>query len=314
MHLIPDNLVDPPQEYHSLVLRILESHCKTLEYIKPEYKYLPQSPPSFKALLIDVYGTLVCSGVGDISISEETNEDSHFFTSVMCSLDNSSIWLSKAKNESILPSQLFRNLILESHRKSRLEGISYPEVNILQIWNQLLFQWGGEDLYNQLNLESIISIATRYECLVNPVWLYDGVETSLKSIRDAGIPIGIISNSQFYTPIMLEYFLKSSLEEFGIQQDISTWSYHEGIGKPSTDLYSIARGKVKSRFGLDPEDCLYLGNDMLKDVAASKSLGFKTGLFCGDTRSLRLRENEEKCKDVQPDWCFSDWSELIIQD
>ena len=40
--------------------------------------------------------------------------------------------------------------------------------------------------------------------------------------------------------------------------------------------------------GLAPAAIFYLGNDITKDVLPARELGFRTGLFAGDARSLRL--------------------------
>jgi putative hydrolase of the HAD superfamily len=49
---------------------------------------------------------------------------------------------------------------------------------------------------------------------------------------------------------------------------------------------------------------------MLKDIWPATQLGFKTALFAGDGRSLRLREDDERCRAVQPDLVIDHLSQL----
>ena len=57
---------------------------------------------------------------------------------------------------------------------------------------------------------------------------------------------------------------------------------------------------MKAR-GIDPTRTLYVGNDMLNDVYAAHEAGFKTVLFAGDRRSLRLRKDRPEVADLSPD-------------
>jgi len=56
---------------------------------------------------------------------------------------------------------------------------------------------------------------------------------------------------------------------------------------------------------------LYIGNDMLNDIYPAKKAGFRTALFAGDARSLRLRENDPKCKDLSADIIITDLIQIL---
>jgi putative hydrolase of the HAD superfamily len=56
---------------------------------------------------------------------------------------------------------------------------------------------------------------------------------------------------------------------------------------------------------------LYIGNDMLNDIYPAKMAGFKTALFAGDARSLRLRENHPKCQNLYADLVITDLVQVI---
>ncbi len=75
-------------------------------------------------------------------------------------------------------------------------------------------------------------------------------------------------------------------------------------------MYECAANEV-TKMGYLPEQVLYVGNDMLKDIVPANSVGFKTGLFAGDQRSLRLGQMTTESADLiltelaQIDECIS---------
>ena len=60
---------------------------------------------------------------------------------------------------------------------------------------------------------------------------------------------------------------------------------------------SAALGKL----GISPAEAVFIGNDMLKDIMPASVTGYKTALFAGDKRSLRLRKDHDACSNIKPD-------------
>jgi putative hydrolase of the HAD superfamily len=50
---------------------------------------------------------------------------------------------------------------------------------------------------------------------------------------------------------------------------------------------------------------------MLNDIYPAKMVGFKAGLFAGDARSLRLRENHPKCQNLFADLVITDLVQIL---
>jgi putative hydrolase of the HAD superfamily len=124
----------------------------------------------------------------------------------------------------------------------------------------------------------------------NPVYPMPGMRETIDSIRGKGLNLGIISNAQFYTPIILAAFCQTGIEELGFDRSLTFFSYCFGKGKPDLFLYEYAVLAI-AEMGFQPEQVLYVGNDMTKDMVPAKTVGFKTGLFAGDQRSLRLGQH-----------------------
>ena len=74
------------------------------------------------------------------------------------------------------------------------QGIDYPEVDIIRIWQQVL---GLDDM------PWVKDFALEYELIVNPVYPMPGLEELLSACNTRKMPMGIISNAQFYTVYLL---------------------------------------------------------------------------------------------------------------
>ena len=61
---------------------------------------------------------------------------------------------------------------------------------------------------------------------------------------------------------------------------------------------------------LGPAEVLAVGNDMLNDVLPARETGFRTALFAGDARSLRLREGDPRLDVFSPDLVLTDLDQL----
>ena len=62
--------------------------------------------------------------------------------------------------------------------------------------------------------------------------------------------------------------------------------------------------------GIAAAETVFVGNDMLNDVMPASRAGFRTALFAGDQRSLRLRTGDARVAEVTPDLILTDLSQL----
>jgi putative hydrolase of the HAD superfamily len=246
-----------------------------------------------KCVLFDIYGTLFISGSGDISLagkkSSEIEEINQLLTKYTIH-----------KSPQTLLNEFYR-AIKTRHEELRNRGVDFPEINIDRIWMKVL-QKDDTDIVRQFAVE--------FELIVNSVYPMPNLEKMLSACRDRNILMGIISNAQFYTPYLFEWFLNSDLNDLGFDPDLVFYSYRFEVAKPSPVLFRIAAEKLEAK-GIPPSCVLYLGNDMLNDIYPAKGIGFQTALFAGDKRSLRLRSDDPRCKNLSADLVITDLSQLI---
>ena len=263
-----------------------------------------ETPGKIRAVLFDIYGTLLISGTGDISLAsplqgifgmKEILAKSGFTTSF------------ERIGDTI--SDLLERSIRERHEELHQIGVDYPEVDIRDIWKKVLAAlWIDGQLDDNPSGKPVDLLALRYELAVNPVWPMPGFPEIVGRLRKAGYLTGIVSNAQFYTALILEAITDKSLEQLGFGKNLCAWSYELSRSKPSPEVFRGPLAEL-SNGGIFPSEVLYVGNDMLNDVTAASDAGCRTALFAGDRRSLRLREGDKRV-DVEPDMIITELSQL----
>ena len=247
-----------------------------------------------KAILFDVYGTLVVSRSGDMDSHVLSHEQKRVLAGV---LRRHGI---AGTPENIIDS--LKRAIENDHENLRQAGIDYPEVDIVRVWETVL---GNRDTVR------VKAFALEYEMVVNPVYPMPGLEDLLSTCRGQNRLLGIISNAQFFTPRLLERLLGASLDKCGFDPQLTFFSYRFRSAKPSSFMFEKA-AEVFSQRRVDPASVLYVGNDMRNDILPAKTVGFKTALFAGDLRSLRKRGDDARCRYLVPDVIITDLRQLIV--
>jgi putative hydrolase of the HAD superfamily len=235
-----------------------------------------------RAALFDIYGTLFISGSGDVQVAEKKVTKKRFA---------SLLKRYGADFDADEVKECFFHEIEKRHEKLRQSGVAFPEVEIDRVWMRVL---------SLQELTTAREFATEYEMLFNPVWPMPFLRVLLKRLREKGIVMGIISNAQFFTALLFEHFLGSNMRDLGFNEKLLFYSFEHGCAKPSLTLFEMARERLKD-LGIAPRATVYAGNDMLNDVYPAHRVGFQTALFAGDLRSLRLREDDERCRSLSPE-------------
>ena len=265
-----------------------------------------------RAVLFDIYGTLLISGTGDIGMHSESVPEACLLEALA-----SAGFDPAPGGDSLAPAArrgvtLLVESIEEAHARRRAEGVEFPEVEIREIWRTVLARLAAEDLLDAAGGRDsrLERLAIEYECRVNPVWPMPGMPDVLAALKDRGMTLGIVSNAQFYTPMTLGALCGKPLEELGFDPDLCSWSFAHLAAKPSVSVYEAVLEPLRRSTGIRPDETLYIGNDMLKDVWTATQAGCRTALFAGDARSLRLREDDSRAQGLRPDLVVTELSQL----
>lgn len=258
--------------------------------------HLPRIP-GIRCVVFDVYGTLLVSGAGELAAGSGESESprKRAFQRVL-----SEYGPPKGHRLQQAVADLerrYRETIEAAHRSARAAGALQPEVDVRDIWRRILpdASAGPEEC------------ALTYELAANPVWPMPRALDTISELRRRGFQVAVVSNAQFYTPVLLETLFDRSLEDLGIAPAI--WSWEHGVAKPDPRLFRHLGERLPASTSLDMT--LYVGNDMLNDVATAHGAGAKTVLFAGDRRSLRLRHGDPRVAGIAPDATVTQLSQLL---
>jgi putative hydrolase of the HAD superfamily len=262
--------------------------------------------PGIKSVVFDIYGTLIISASGDIGCQSLRGNIA------LQSFKNTGIHWSSPHDleETVLGEAIikaYEKQILSSHEISKSEKkYPHPEVDIVLIWEKVIEQVSKECQISFSSSEgSNIDherLAMEFEVENNAVYPMPHMEKVLSQLNQGGFELGIVSNAQFFTPMVLNHFMSRDIDSplAYFNPELQVYSYQLGRAKPDPFLYEELAKKLK-KINLVPEQCLYIGNDMLNDIYPAHLLGFKTALYAGDQRSLRRRENDSRCQSLTPD-------------
>lgn len=273
---------------------LIRKNSESIDIIPTEI--LPKGSPQnrIEVVLFDVYGTLFISGAGDISIAKRESEQN------VSKLES----LLRKYNLEKTPVTLLNEFFYEvekSKDRMRNQGIDYPEVDVEDVWETVT---GFE------NRRLIKKFAIEYELVINPVWPMPHAEELFYRCKNRVIPMGIISNAQFYTPYLFPSLLGLNLEDLGFVENFVFFSYAYGYCKPSLFLFEMAANNIEKSY-IPRGNVLYVGNDMLKDIYPARKTGFQTALFAGDKRSLNMRKGDERVRGISPDLVITDLSQIL---
>ena len=281
-------------------LELLHRLLVPLTIVPTEYP-VSFSSAKAKVIVFDIYGTLLSSSAGDVGPGATTGNEASFKAALV-----DAGFMSKGDAAYRFSAGIVEQTVLEALQQKKAAGVVCPEIDILDIWHQVVGRLGFTDCSDRMLRLAAIS----YECRVNPVWPMPGLIKMLSSLSQSNVLLGILSNAQFYTPLLLEMILGQSLTSAGFDENLIVWSYQEKRGKPAFELFTEMNARLEHK-GIVPEEVLYIGNDMRKDIYPANRAGWQTVLFAGDTRSLRLYADDVELSDEQPDMVINALYQLV---
>jgi putative hydrolase of the HAD superfamily len=297
-------------------MEYIRNFLKQIEPLVPAPTNLMPSIPGhhmLKAFVFDVYGTLLISASGDIDQAEISAEN------LKKALEISNIRMTGSiKNHRRILTAMLKEFVGEIknfHQHHRTLDRPYPEIDIQHIWKSIVtnnHKNGNLQLDGELCIKCLTFV---FEILSNRLYPMPGMKEVIIELAGKGIPLGIVSNAQFYTPVVLNYFLSGRISEEEqvdfFDPDLTVFSYKYQRSKPDLFLFQALVTVLQQKYKIQPHEVLVVGNDMQKDVYAGQITGFRTALFAGDQRSLRLRQEVDTVRDIKPDYIITDLGQLL---
>ena len=228
-----------------------------------------------KGLLFDVNGTVI-----DIYTSES---DDQIYRTVSNFLDYYKIRISPQ----IIKDEYFSRL--RQQKKESAE--EFPEFNVIKLFSEMIEKYRSEESL-QVAPETVAILfraAGRYK--LEP---YDGVIATLKQLAET-YPMAAVSDGQALWALPELY--STGLEKF-FQFTIVSSDY--GFRKPEPKMYELALQKMN----LLPEEVIFVGNDMYRDIYGAHNIGMKTVFF-------RSNQGEQSYSGAEADYSIYNFRELL---
>jgi putative hydrolase of the HAD superfamily len=230
-----------------------------------------------KVIFWDVYGTLVTAQRGNLDalLQREAELRAAFERTI------------KNFGLDAVPARLHDLFLrgIQAEREARVtQGIAHPEVRIDEIWFKLLEKFQPE---NPPTINFAREVALFFQRQANPTQLQPHAFDVLTALKQRGLRHGIISNAQFYTPIELSLLLRDESAcaictyESIFDPLLVFFSFDLGVAKPDLALFRRAV-EALTRENIMPDDCVFVGNSPVNDIAPAQHFGFKTVLFAPD--------------------------------
>lgn len=286
------------------ISKIIQSLSKPLEFTPTNVKPKLKKINGIRAAIFDIYGTLLISNTTkEQSVKQEANQEEILRDA-----------LAYANFEILEPqvslSEVYEQYVDGHYGIRRAEGIEYPEINIGDVWQDFLNELFTQGVIDgDLTEKTIRRAILYYECQVNPVWPRAGTLEFLRTLQDKDIYSGAISTAQFYTPLALETLYQNSLETLGFKRSLCIWSFEHKQLKPSSALFKLCTERLHE-LGIEPDETLYVGNDMRCDIIPAHQAGFKTALFAGDAKSYNSSSSAEEINACKPTVVFTKFDQL----
>jgi len=309
----PDNLWDYFQQVDRRFQRHEPPLPQPLEVELPAVNRLGD----IRAVLWDVYGTLVGLDVGDLEKSRAEHERLQAAARALIAEFDLTKPLQNLHPDSppdVVLRDRYLQGITDSHLRSAAMGIEYPEVRIEVIWQSILedcCRAGWVCPYEEPPRYTAFRWAYFFDAALQQVYLYPHAAETLQACKQAGIIQGIISNAQFYTPLHLRRLLRRALGDDDLKlgsiftDTLVLFSYELGFSKPNPRSFQRAV-ETLARQGITREEILYVGNDMLNDVWTALRAGIRAAFCAVDASQADLRPDDERCRGLQPDVVITD--------
>jgi len=221
---------------------------------------------SFKAILFDLYGTLV-----DI----DTREDMEAF-------NRTAMWLSLSgiRIDGFELMERYKKISREMHEQASVSAAN-PEIDVSDVFRRALEDRAPiSEVSETLPRLCIVFRAVTMRYLRTYPWVHN----VLARLKKLGYRLGLVSNAQ-------RVFSQAEIDMLGIGGffDAVVFSSDVGVQKPDRPIFE----RVLKQMSLKPQEAVFVGNDLKSDIHGAREMGMPTVLLKSNISSHPFR--------VQPD-------------
>jgi HAD superfamily hydrolase (TIGR01662 family) len=178
------------------------------------------------------------------------------------------------------------SMVAESYEQRRMEEVAQAEL-LRQAFSGIGFDL-PEDVMDHI-------VALDHSAYSNSITVEPEVLATLERLRQAGYPMGLVSNITLRPDLM-----RADLERMGVGRylDATVFSSEVGVRKPDPRIFQEAL----ERLGVEPAETVFVGDRLYDDVSGAQAAGMRAV----HTRQFR----QEDDPDYAPDAVIGHLSEL----
>jgi len=274
--------------------------------------------PQVRAVLWNVYGTLVAIPGGDLAFEHPTP----FVMSVALdkTIQEFKMWASMSRKPGQPADYMatIYNQVLAEQRMAPGGGEKHPEIGSDRLWEAILKKLLQKDykfdagFFGSLN-EFSRKVAYFFHASLQGTACYPGAAEAMRHVTEQGLRQGLLANGQHFTTVQLQRGLAAQDEGAQLEQlltpGLTVLSHEVRARKPSDRLFRQALTALQEQ-GISAAEVLHVGSRIQQDLVPARRLGMRTALFAGDKASLQATPDQLKEANSRPDVLLTELNQI----
>jgi FMN phosphatase YigB (HAD superfamily) len=274
-----------------------------------------------KAVTWNLYGTLV--RITDGSLMLLHFKEMRMQVALEKTINEFNMWNSMTRRpgapwEYML--QKYRGILEDMELAGNVQSGDFPQPDSTKIWRRLLGMLEQKEydydrkFYGDMD-ELAEKVAWFFQSCLQGVEASPHAVKALTSVAQAGLAQGLLADAQPHS-------LLQALRVFGAQDKLPplnslldpaclVLSHQIGVRKPSASLFHACVQRFAAR-DIQPEEILYVSNQLQGDLAIAKQFGMRTVLYAGDKTTLKATGPEIRHPELRPKRLLTDLEQIRL--
>ena len=276
-----------------------------------------ESLPNIKAVLWNVYGSLLTIPLGDLVF--EHPQPLVMEIALDKTITEFKMWGSMSRKPG-QPAEYMKALYANELMLQRGLGTGerYPEVLSERIWEALIKKLFQKEytfdtgFFGSLN-EYSKKVAYFFHASLQATAAQPEAALALKLAADAGKVQGLLADGQCFTIVLLARGLRQQEADLNLSKllplTLRTLSCDVKARKPSDTIFRHALAALAEK-GIRPADVLHVGSSIPRDIAPARKMGMCTALYVGDRISSDATPEQLKDPGQRPDVLLTELGQI----
>ncbi|HEV3146598.1 MAG TPA: HAD family hydrolase [Gemmataceae bacterium] len=276
-----------------------------------------ESMPNIKAVLWNVYGTLLAMPLGELVF--EHPQPLVMEIALDKTINEFKMWASMSRKPG-QPAEYMKTLYAQELLLQRGLGAGerIPEVLSERIWEAIIKKLFQKEytfdagFYGALT-EYSKKVAYFFHASLQATAAEPEAALALKLTADAGKVQGLLADGQCFTTVQLTRGLRQQESDLNLAKllplTLRTLSCAVKARKPSETIFRHALAALAEK-GIRPGDVLHVGTKLSRDIAPARKLGMRTALYAGDKASLEVTPEQLKDPNQRPDVLLTELGQI----